>query len=425
MKILWVVNLMLPAIAQELSYPASNREGWLSGLFDSINSMGDEYELSIAFPMSEPFEGELKVNKASCYAFYENLATPERYDEGLEEWAGRILNTVKPDVLHIFGTEFPHAYAFAKVFNNPEKILVGMQGICSVIAKDYMAGIPESVRNKVTFRDFVKKDSLKEQQNKFTLRGENEQKLLGIVKNVAGRTDFDREFVKSINSDVKYFKLNETMRDVFYSGKWIFNPKNQRCIFMAQADYPIKGMHFLLEAAGILVKKYPDLKIKIAGNSIINRKTLKDKIKTPAYGAYLLSMINRYKLKNNIEVLGPLTKEQMKEQYLKCSVFVCPSYVENSPNTVAEAMLLGTPIVASNACGIPSVISEKEGFIFNRGMSEDLAKAIESVWEMEKSAHKELSEKCRASVQRAKEDYNGLVNTNVLKEIYDEIFRGI
>ena len=36
MKVLWVCNIMIPAIAKRLNLPCSNREGWLSGLLDRV-----------------------------------------------------------------------------------------------------------------------------------------------------------------------------------------------------------------------------------------------------------------------------------------------------------------------------------------------------------------------------------------------------
>lgn len=35
-RILWICNIMLPAIGQELHLPYSNREGWLSGIFEKV-----------------------------------------------------------------------------------------------------------------------------------------------------------------------------------------------------------------------------------------------------------------------------------------------------------------------------------------------------------------------------------------------------
>lgn len=46
----------------------------------------------------------------------------------------------------------------------------------------------------------------------------------------------------------------------------------------------------------------------------------------------------------------------MKQEYLKASVFVCASSIENSSNSISEAQILGVPCVASYVGGTPSLI---------------------------------------------------------------------
>ncbi len=63
--------------------------------------------------------------------------------------------------------------------------------------------------------------------------------------------------------------------------------------------------------------------------------------------------------------MGNLTEEEMCRQYLKAHVFVCPSAIENSPNSVGEAMLLGMPVVASYVGGTGDLLSDKiDGFLY-------------------------------------------------------------
>lgn len=423
MKILWIVNIILPEIAKTLGISFSNREGWLTGAFNAVNSENNGIEISVACPTAESELPKTVITRGiKCYLFEENLLSPEIYDENLETQIKEILDDCKPDIVHIFGTEFPHALAAAKVFGKPEKTLVGIQGICTRIAEDYMALLPEKVCRSVTFRDLVKKDSLKRQQEKFTLRGKNERELLRISGNVAGRTPFDEEFSLSANPDRRYFKINETMRSSFYDGKHWSPDEAVPCrIFLGQGDYPIKGMHFLLEALNGICESFPQVSVRIAGNSIIRHKTLKDKIKIPAYGKYLRKLIKKYNLEERITVTGPLSEEEMKNEYLKCSVYVCPSYIENSPNTIAEAMLLGVPVVASNAGGIPGVIGPEEGMIFERGDSEALRECIERVFRMEKERNKELFSMTLLSIKRATRDYDSVNNLNDLITAYNEI----
>lgn len=417
MKILWVVNIMLPKIAQKLNLPSSNREGWLSGIFDMISS-SSEYELAVAYPSSSAENREVVVDGVKCYAFYEDLVNPHIETAGLRAELESIFLDFKPDILHIFGTEFPHGLIAAQVFNNPEKTLVGIQGLCHLIAEDYMADIPLNVQKSVTFRDWIRKDSVQDQKEKFTVRGEREKELIRLAKNITGRTAFDEKTTFNINPARIYYSMNETMRGVFYDGRWDGEVFEKHSVFLGQGDYPIKGMHFLLMAAGTLLSKYPDLMIYIAGNSIIDVNSFKDRIKTPAYGKYLRKLIKQNHLEGHVKALGNLSPQKMKEQYLKSGVYVCPSYIENSPNTIAEAMLLGVPVVCSDAGGITSIISDGEGFIFKRGDYAELSSKLEEVFELEDKNMESLMKKMDRAVERAHADYDGKTNYSRLLEIY-------
>ena len=50
-KVLWICNIMLPAIARELGMPYSNREGWLSGIYDKTLKGEVPFEITVCFPM--------------------------------------------------------------------------------------------------------------------------------------------------------------------------------------------------------------------------------------------------------------------------------------------------------------------------------------------------------------------------------------
>ena len=425
MKVLWVINIMLPQIAQKLGKNATNREGWISGVLGRMCESTTEYEVSIAYPVNEYDIEECTIcDNIKCYPFFEDIAHPEYYDDDIESAINNILKKVNPDLVHIFGSEFPHAYATAKIFDNPQRTVISMQGICAQIAKDYMALLPKQVISSVTFRDFVRKDSIKQQQRKFYLRAVNEAAAVGCTNNIIGRTKFDKDAVLAIKDDICYFTVNETMRSSFYDGRWSVDCADRHSIFLGQGDYPIKGMHFLLEACGILKTKYPDLKIKIAGNSIINNSSFKDKLKTPAYGKYLRKLIKDGDLEDNILVLGNLTETRMKEEYLSSALYVCASYVENSPNTLAEAMLLGVPIVCSNAGGILDMISEDEAYIFERGDSKQLAECIDAVFTSEDKEPSIVLDKCNCAFERAKEEFNPEINFEALIKAYNAIVEG-
>lgn len=425
MKVLWVCNIMPPIIGQYLGKECSVKEGWISGILMRMMKEKEEVELGICYPVedvSEEGKKEVVINddkKIVCYGFAEDTVHPENYGgDGLEKRIGEIIRDYNPEVLHVFGTEFGHSLAAVKSFGNPKHTLVGIQGVISECAKEYMADLPLDVQEQVSFRDWLKKDSMKQQQEKFFIRGEREKEVLKLCGNVTGRTDFDKEATKNINPQVKYFFMNETVRGEFYEGQWKYENCKKHSIFFSQADYPLKGFHYLLQALQIVKEKYPDVTVNVAGNSLVNYATLKDKIKISAYGRYLRKLIKKLDMEDKITFLGKLSAEEMKQQYLNCHTFVCASSLENSPNSVGEAMLLGTPVVASYTGGIPSMVDhEKEGLLFEKGNVKALAEAIIRTWE-DKEMVDVMTNEARA---RARKTHNADENYEALMGMYREI----
>ncbi len=195
MRVLWLCNIMLPFIAKSLGQKIIVKEGWLSGLASKLilNRSRHDITLAICFPASSDLD-MVKTDKSlfvkdqadtvDYYIFREDTAHPEKYDAGLEESLGAIMEDFKPDVLHIFGTEFPHTLAAVKAFHNPQRTLIGIQGLCSAIADVYMADLPLAAQKKKTVRDILKKDGLFEQQEKFRKRGAFETEALSLVGHV-------------------------------------------------------------------------------------------------------------------------------------------------------------------------------------------------------------------------------------------------
>ncbi|MBO4291096.1 MAG: glycosyltransferase family 4 protein [Lachnospiraceae bacterium] len=372
MKILWLCNVMLPAVAEQFHIEASNKEGWLSGLADVMLKKQEENntELAVAFPApaelltggEEFFERQIPLQGSvlTGYGFREDVARPDRYDEGLERRMRQILERCRPDVVHIFGTEYPHTLAMCRVFPDKRRLLITIQGLCSVYANAYFADLPGRVKQMRTFRDLVKRDSILQQQEKFERRGKMEIEAVKLAGNIGGRTEWDRFYTGQWNPDAKYYVMKETLRSNFYEDRWSRKNCEEHSVFLSQGDYPIKGLHYMLLALPEILKEYPDTHVYVAGAGIAEYKTLKQKIKISAYGRYLRELIIRGGLADHVTFLGRLDSEQMKERYLKSHLFVCCSSIENSPNSLGEAMLLGMPCVSADVGGIPSIFTDGE-----------------------------------------------------------------
>ena len=81
-------------------------------------------------------------------------------------------------------------------------------------------------------------------------------------------------------------------------------------------------------------------------------------------------------------------------------VFVMPSLWEGFPLAILEAMLAGTPIVASDICGIPEAIDNGEqGLLVPPGDVEELAAALRLVL-TDETLRKRLAEAAEARARR-------------------------
>ena len=143
-----------------------------------------------------------------------------------------------------------------------------------------------------------------------------------------------------INPNIIYHQGNEILRTSFYEGMWKLENCEKYSIFISQWGYPLKGFHIFLEAFKIILKDYPDAKVITTGKDLfhVSKKVF---LKQTYYERYIIKLIKKWDLEKNIIFLGKqLNEAEMKAQYLSAHIFVLPSAIENSPNSLGEAMLL-------------------------------------------------------------------------------------
>lgn len=419
MKILWLCNLMLPQVAVDLGKEVFHTGGWLTGLLDDLQKQTD-FQMAVCFPMSgEKTVVSGQVDKLAYYGFPSSLDA--RADlEAMQELFTSILGEFRPDVVHIFGTEYAHTLAMLQAGENTatiDRMVVSIQGMVSVYARHYYAGLPFREVYMSSLRDLIKKDNVYWGAREFERKGQYEIAAIQKCKNVIGRTDWDRACTSQINPSVNYFHCNETLRSSFYENKWDLNQCSRHTIFVSQWYNPIKGFHHVLEAAAILADKYPDLRVYTTGQSPVKQNFMQS-LRQSHYAKYIGRLIRKYGLEENVSFLGPLDEKKMCGQFLKSNVFVSASSIENSPNSVGEAMLLGVPTVSTDVGGVKNMLNHgTEGFLYPFDEPYMLAYYIEKIFEddglalsLSQNAHK------HASITHSRE-----INRERTCEIYSRI----
>ena len=410
MKLLWLCN-MAPGVVS-----GSGGGLWVDHV---LNSLGQKEDMSIHILFSDGRQMNGRVNDRCSYASFAGKM-PYQYLLEQEVFFKSQLEAFLPDVIHIWGTEFAHTLAMvnaAEQLDMLDRTVVHIQGLCSVIARHYAEGVPHIVQNGYTFRDFIRQDNIAQQQKKFVLRGEQEVKALQKVRHVVGRTDWDKACTTRINPEVVYHFGNETLREAFYEGHWKYENCQRHRIFAPNCYYPVKGFHYLLEALAEVIKSYPNATLAVPGKSCFPQN-FKDRLRMSSYQKYMAKLIRKYGLEAKVEFLGGLSAEQMKEHYLKANVFAMPSTIENSPNSLGEAMLLGVPCVASDVGGVTAVMTHnQEGYIYQSTAPYMLAHYIKTIFEMGEKAEKMGI----AASAHARKTHDPEANLQRLLEVYGEL----
>ncbi len=131
----------------------------------------------------------------------------------------------------------------------------------------------------------------------------------------------------------------------------------------------LKGQIELVEAARILKQK--DLRFKIA---IIGEETANE----GGVRSALVKKIEQNQLQNIVRLAG--FRLEIPEIIASLDILVMPSWAETFGRVVIEAMASGTPVIATNAGGVPDIITDgSDGLLVPPQDPEALAKAIDTL----------------------------------------------
>lgn len=418
MKIIWVVNVVFPDVK---NVTISNiNVTWIETM---LCRLSQQEQMVVCCPA---VSSEKIIRTESDNVVYYGVPRKDKrgfsYEPQMKDFFAEIFRSEQPDIVHIWGTEFPHtlsAVLAAEKSGLLGKTVISIQGLISVIAKHFMGNVPLKWKYVMAPKNFIRGFNLAMLQNSYKKRGKYECEAIERAQHIIGRTDWDRACIKQINPDAIYHKNNETLRHVFYEMNW----EHQSCIpyriFMSQGGSPMKGAHNLIDAMCIIQKEYPQAHLHITGKNILGKLSIRQMLSLDPYDWYLRKKIYRYGLENKVVFMGNLSAEEMRVQYLEANVFVLPSAIENSPNSLGEAMLLGTPSIAADVGGVKNLMEhEKEGYVYQHDAPYMLAYYLSEIFSADR---KILEQKSINARRHALELYDVEKNKKDLFKIYDKL----
>ena len=416
MKILWTVNLIPTELADELNSKSDVLGGWVESMARYLRERQD-LELFIACKTEQDAFPETTVNGVTYFSLY---YSPKIKLEQLETRCREILLSVQPDLIQIEGTEFLHAKAMLNVGKKAGiPTVVSMQGILNG-QYQYQCG-------QLPIDDMMFSGSLTKMMAAWLLhlrktrwyrpRMKPEREILEKADYLLGRTTWDRAQTYKFNPKAKYYACNRNLRPPFYEVNWNINRIERHSIYVGNGYYALKGLHFVIQALPELVREYPDVHVYVAGHPPFTEGDKRSFIKK-GYGAYLKKMIHDLNVEQYITFTGPLKAPEVAEKLASIHAYVLCSVAENSPNTLGEAMLVGTPCVAAYVGGVPDMATDGQEALFYRNDDPALlAWNLKRVFDDDALAQK-LSENGR---KRAAVAHDPQKNADRLYHVYQEI----
>ncbi|MGO9136843.1 MAG: glycosyltransferase family 4 protein [Syntrophales bacterium] len=316
----------------------------------------------------------------------------------------------EPDLLHIHGTEAAYGLLTARrMVKCPA--LISLQGLLGPSSEWYRYFGNSSFMDIIRMHRWLDIPAMRGHWIGFwriRKMAKREREIIAGNRFFMGRTAWDRAYIRALNPSARYFHGGELLRKAFWQERWnIRRARRHRIVFTNAGGYPRKGTETLLNAVKLLRPDYPDIQVGIAGG--ISRRS--------GYGRYVRGRIAE--LGHAALELGPLNAEEMVKELVSSHVFVSPSFIDNSPNAVCEAQLIGMPVISTYTGGLPSIIEDRRtGLFFPTGDTPMLAARLTELFEDESLAVQLGSQAHEVAVRR--HDPDAIVNE--VLTAYEDVF---
>ena len=119
-----------------------------------------------------------------------------------------------------------------------------------------------------------------------------------------------------------------------------------------------------------------------------------------------------------VSLLGRVSQDVLRAELAEASVLILPSLQENAPMVIAEAMAAGVPVVASNVCGMPTMIDDGvNGFLIEPNDIEGIAGKLGQLLQ-DRELHSTMSDAAR---EKARNTYHPDAVVDATLGLYERV----
>ena len=352
MKILWF-EVTMPS-----AYINSNNvlAGWQDSLEDIVRRK-TKVELYIAFEATSDCGRKvindvtyIPINTKNNLGFFrrqKNKFSWKYNQQRVVEAAIKVIEDIKPDIIHIFGMEWSWA-AVSKFTNIP--CVVHIMGS---IVPYYNALFPPRYNECDIYKTLFPNIKaiinywidLKKQKSWRDLEVEKWKNVCFYM----GRTDWDYSLMSVLHPHAQYFHVEEALRPQFSSGKYNWS--------LDGSDNKIR----LVSTGCSTFWKGPDMALKVAA-TLKNMEIDFEWKSVGKFPKFLKQVVERKESRSfkdcNIDFIGFTQPDDLAKLLCNSSMYVHTAYIENSPNSICEAQIMGVPIVSTNVGGIHTLVGD-------------------------------------------------------------------
>lgn len=412
MKILFATAQILSISSSDrLHLTTSSFGGWTMALIRQLRNYDIEVGIAMCAPIASLYSEV--VDGMTIYI----LPIIGKNKQISDVDCDKVVTDFSPDLIQIEGTEFACQNTFSK--NRGIKRLVSLQGILNGYEPYQYGQLPmdELLHSHTSIADRVSASILRfRKKHFFNDRLGLEIDTIANADYLTGRTSWDRAHSYWINREAKYYTCNRILRDDFYTSKWDPMHGSSHVVFASNGSSALKGVHNAIQAIALLKNEYPDVRLVVAGPHAAGKPSI-TRPKSLGYPLYLEQLITRLGVEDNIFFTGMLSESEMVQQLSRSSVYVLTSLIENSPNSLGEAMLMGVPCVSAYVGGVSDMATEREVLFYRANDPKMLAWQVKRLFDSE-DLRNQLSNN---AMRRARKTHDKAKNAKAMISAYEDI----